>query len=644
MKFIRSLILTTDPKLQINKIQMIDIHSLYMPRLYVPALKQIVTHGGAQYPLFLCTLPANQLRVISKVPRFSPNDAQRTLANRLWRPLYDPRIGVIATGAEAPGAGVSELTDYWQRPSDQERIGKIGEYYAAASQIMSNPLLLSVQTPQDPAVTIEVQEQCAPANAQNASFVEIQIDYPNNPHGPQLPLIVIDGQHRLEGIGTTPGIRGEHIPFVLLFDDTGAGLYDGRYQAETFTMVTTTAKDLDQPHKDWMRFTFGLPPFDAINQPNRRKAYETVLFLCTQATFAGDANPIFYDRIRFSTSPSNVVNWGYNDSDGLAYDASKLATFILKQYYDEGGTDSPEELARKLSNAMAALANVDPNNGTTSRLFPGPAVPGYSGALEVVGSGVIQGILYYLATRSGYGAALAPLPLPTTKAQWDTAIADADLAGLDWKFDGSTGFEIGGTDTSGSQSGWSKDIMRQCIAYYLRKRDPVQVSINFIEYIFGRGARLEFNALPSSPANGNPLWGRQALGFPAKYSRVYTIPWPIPASKEQTIVGPSFNLQGGGGPPGGGDRRSLVVSHNQSKSEYTFSATPNVRIKPKRAFTYWVGAIPPAGGGGTVSGSVGNNVRGVPFTHPVGTHIWTQLEVTSFSRHTERKVRKRIVV
>jgi hypothetical protein len=617
-----------------------------MPNITIPALRQIIIHNGVSYPIFLCTAAASTLRQISLVPRFSPTDSQSTLATRLWEPLYAPANGLISTGAGPPGQTVAELTNYWQRPSDMERIQDITSFYLGSDQIMSNPLLFSVQDPIDPAVNIEIEQIGDPGDdvVGDSKFVLVKIQYPNNPQGSTRPLIVIDGQHRLEGMGSNGALGTEQLPFVLLYDDTGAGLYSGKYQAETFTMVTTTAKDLSQPHKDWMRFTFGLKPFHPIEDINRRKAYETVLFLCKTSTWGGgEPNSIFYDRIRFNTSPSATVSWGYLDSDGLALDATKLSNFILKQYYEIGGALPPQELARALSNAMAALAATDVNAGTSSRLFPGPARPGagYSGGLEPVYTGVIQGILTYMSSPStGYGAQNPPPPVPISRVQWNTAISDANLNGLDWTFTGA--YSISGTDISGSYSGWSRDIMRQCIAFYLRKRNPATPSTNFIEYIWGRDARIELVATPSS-ANNTPLWGRRALGFPAIHKNGYSIGWPIPASKVHTSTAGPFNLQGGGPVPGGVSRDCLVLSHNQSKEGYAFSSTPNLRIKPTRGMRYWVGAIPPGGGGATVVGSSANKAKGVYFGGlAAGTNIWIEVDIISFSRGTERKFIHRV--
>lgn len=614
-----------------------------MPTVNIPALRQIISHNGVNYPIFLCTAAASTLRQISLVPRFSPNDTQTVLAQRLWNPLYGP-TGAITAGAGVPGETVAELTTSWQRPSDLERIQDITAFYLGSNQIMSNPLLFSVQDPIDPAVNIDIEEMGDPGNDVDgdSTFVLVKIEYPNNPEGPTRPLVVIDGQHRLEGIGSNAILGTEQLPFVLLYDDTGVGLYPGRYQAETFTMVTTTAKDLAQPHKDWMRFTFGLKPFNPISDINRRKAYETVLFLCrTDAFGPREPNPIFFNRIRFNTSPSATVSWGYTDADGLALDATKLSNFILKHYYELGGLLAPQELARALSNAMAALANNDPNAGTTSRLFPGPATPGYSGGLEPVYTGVIQGILSYMSSpSSGYGAQNPSLAVPISRGDWNTAITASNLNGLDWTFTGA--YSISGTDISGSYSGWSRDIMRQCIAFYLRKRDPGAASTNFIEYIWGRDASIEFVATPSS-ANDTPLWGRRALGFPTIYRSTYSIGWPIPVSKITTSARVPFNLQGGAMIPGGGSRDSLVLCHNQSKEGFAFRSTPNIRIKPTRGVKYWVGAIPPNATGGTVEGSSANKNKGVYLGGlAAGTDVWMEVNVVSFSRNTERKFRQKV--
>jgi len=546
--------------------------------------------------------------------------------------LYGP-AGIISTGAANPGQAIAELTDNWQRPTDVNRIQDIGEYYAGANQIMSNPLLLSVQTPRDPAVTI-VQNVIGVSPNTNATFVELEITYPANAAGPTSPFIVIDGQHRLEGMGITAAVRNEPIPFVLLWDDTagaGAGVYTGAYQAETFTTVTTTAKDLQQPHKDWMRFTFGFKGYDTLQNESKRKSYEAVLFLCSQNRFAGEPNPIFYDRIRFNPSVANVRQWGYLDSDGFALDATKLSSWILKFYYELGGVEDPVFVATNLSNALAALAAVDPNAGTTSRLFPGPAIPGYTGGLEPVYSGVVQGILRYLATPAGV--------IPVNRVEWDVAIVEASLNGLDWNFDGTVGSRISGTDVSGSQSGWSKDIMAKCFAHYLRERNPAVAPINFIEYIFGRGARVEFVAVETSPRTNRPLWGRAALGFPTTYRRSYNLSWPTSPIDTNTTL--AFNMQGGGAVPGGGLRRSLVVTHCDTTDGFRIRATPNCKIKRNRSARYWATRI---AGNGTDASNIKATNTGLFLNNPVGTSIWIELEVTSFSRHTERKFRKQVTV
>ena len=79
---------------------------------------------------------------------------------------------------------------------------------------------------------------------------DLEIPIPGSGQSP--PLWIIDGQHRITGLGDSKcKQRDNPIPVVFLLNDGGSS-YNGRNLAKIFAQVTTEATPLAKLHKEWL--------------------------------------------------------------------------------------------------------------------------------------------------------------------------------------------------------------------------------------------------------------------------------------------------------------------------------------------------------------------------------------------------------
>jgi hypothetical protein len=100
------------------------------------------------------------------------------------------------------------------------------------------------------------------------------------------PAVLLDGQHRIRGMATTPappGVVGNHEEediFVSVI--CASDLINANMAAKVFIEVTGTAVDLDASHKDFLKSKYLLEPFD---NPNQQRAYDIASGMNDTAAF-----------------------------------------------------------------------------------------------------------------------------------------------------------------------------------------------------------------------------------------------------------------------------------------------------------------------------------------------------------------------
>ena len=173
------------------------------------------------------------------------------------------------------------------------------------------------------------------------------------------PLWILDGQHRIHGLADSSTQSDQKIPVVFLIKHPK---FTMEFLAQVFTEVTTGAQDLEELHKHWMLFSFGMDPFVSTPPNNRHKAMLAVLELCTTGSIGGLTNP-FFDQVKFNPyDPSSV------GPDNITYTVKEWTALLDDCYYSQGGTLSAANLAKQIVLFLRAAKGLDAS-GTASKIF-----------------------------------------------------------------------------------------------------------------------------------------------------------------------------------------------------------------------------------------------------------------------------------
>jgi len=293
--------------------------------MIIQALQQIIKSGSQTFPIYVGFLKAKDLLDVAEVPNF-----QNTTSN------HD-----IATNVLTPPV------KQWQRPLLGERRDRIVQTFDGTGEFMPNPVLVAERCVGSPP-TIQITQLLANGGIPTIAW-EIHIPLPSNG---QPPLWIIDGQHRITGLGNPACKQKDNpIPVVFLLNN-GGNFYNGRNLAKIFAQVTTEATPLATLHKEWLTFAFKLDSYTAGSP--KYKAMETVANLCKmpQNNQTGKVNS-FHDDIKFNdvlaTSPKFL---------GHQYDCKDLSSIISQYYFSETsnfGHLDPPDLACQISTAFDVL-------------------------------------------------------------------------------------------------------------------------------------------------------------------------------------------------------------------------------------------------------------------------------------------------
>ncbi len=290
------------------------------------ALENYIKSGTSTYPLYVGFLKAGDLLSIAEVPNFSTKTAN-----------YD-----IATNVLTPPV------KQWQRPLIPQNSKRITDTFNDTGEFMPNPVLVAERCIGGP-TGITISPYQAPGGYTTPMKV---IDLPVPQSGQSPPLWIIDGQHRITGLGDSLCKQRDNlIPVVLLLNNSGT-FYTGRNLAKIFAQVTTEATPLDPLHKEWLTFAFELDKYK--KNGGHHRSMEAVAYLCKSPTnhLTGNQNG-FHDDIKFNDKLDSKPKFL-----GHQYDCADLESIINESYYGlnaSQGHIEPRELASQLSDSFEIL-------------------------------------------------------------------------------------------------------------------------------------------------------------------------------------------------------------------------------------------------------------------------------------------------
>lgn len=237
----------------------------------------------------------------------------------------------------------------WQRPLMPEKRDRIIETFDASGEFMPNPVLVAERCI-GPPPGIQVETLMAASGIPTEMKI---VKIPDLETEQQPPLWIIDGQHRITGLGDPRcHQRDNPIPVVLLLNNAGNS-YNGRNLAKIFAQVTTEATPLATLHKEWLTFAFNLDSYENANGQHN-KAMKSVAELCKNPQNPrNNKENSFHDDIRFNDElPASPKFLGHQ------YDCKDLSALISKYYFNETSNFdhlSSVQLANQISMAFEVL-------------------------------------------------------------------------------------------------------------------------------------------------------------------------------------------------------------------------------------------------------------------------------------------------
>ena len=285
-------------------------------------VKGEVTIHSRTYVMYTGFMTPNELIEFADVPSFGTKDTHIKIAQNLDNdPVAD-----------------------WQRPMDPTRLEDIRKSVDSAiakndsnDSLMANPVLIgrSDLIPKVPKkddtniVAEQYQISVKKAKVSAEGVFELNIFKKDNTK----PLWILDGQHRIHGLGQSPHVTNEKgvkiavndsivadevIPVVFVIDKS----YNPKFLAKIFTEVTTQAQKMSSIHEDWMQYAFDMEPY---HKPLQKYAMDVVMKLCKTQKVDSISND-FYDSIQFNP---------HNNSFGvgsLKYSSAELRKIIYDNY------------------------------------------------------------------------------------------------------------------------------------------------------------------------------------------------------------------------------------------------------------------------------------------------------------------------
>ena len=267
-------------------------------------------------------LTPNQLIEFADVPSFDEKDTHVKISTNL---------------------GNDPVAD-WQRPMDKARLELIRQSVDGAialddsnDSLMANPVLIGrsdliPKEPKNDDTNVEANQFKIPVNKTEINVpgvFKLEITKKDD----DKPLWILDGQHRIHGLGQSPYavndqgkkilvngsiVADEVIPVVFVIDKS----YNPKFLAKIFTEVTTQAKKMSAIHEDWMKYAFDMKPY---NDPLQNTAMDIVISINKMQKVDSTTNA-FFDSIQFN--PSNK-SFGVGS---LKYSSLELRELIYDNY------------------------------------------------------------------------------------------------------------------------------------------------------------------------------------------------------------------------------------------------------------------------------------------------------------------------
>ena len=308
----------------------------------------------------------------------------------------------------------------WQRPLSLERVGEIAARFDNSGEFMPNPVLLCENVTINPS-PIRYVPHTLYGNTPTG-FVEVHV--PISVQGQPKPLWILDGQHRINGLGRSAQ-NHDKIPVVMLLD-RASGFYTGSVLAKIFAQVTTTAKKLDPLHNEWLTFAFNLDTYDptGANFSAHKASMACVADLC-KVPSVGAGNHIpnpFHNRVQFSQyKPGGPARGGF------VYTCQTLKNIVFDSYYNVARQATllpPGEVASEIALAYHALTNVV-NLPQRSVFF------GTTEGQAIMQEAFIVGVLSYLGQ---FGHPSSNLQVDGTPVTWEYILKKLNFHQTDWNF------------------------------------------------------------------------------------------------------------------------------------------------------------------------------------------------------------------
>lgn len=420
-----------------------------MPTVYCQ--KTEITSGSNVYPIYTGFMRAADILAVASAPSFNPATLNCEIAKNATE---DP-------------------VKQWQRPLDPNRVDVITRLFSDTGEFMPNPVLLS-ENVTTAAGNITIDPTFASGSIPMPLF-KVEISTPTSQD--DKPLWILDGQHRINGLGNSLQAHNM-IPVVLLLNQ-GGSYYSGSTLAKIFAQVTTTARGLDDMHGEWLTFAFHLGKSYSRDNPQHRehhRAMECVAELCIRQHVRNGALPnSFWDKVQFSH-----FRPGGPAPGGFAFTCGDLKQLIWSHYYHEPGIAGvaqlePAALAEQLALAHRSLTHnvTGPHSNT---VFFSTGAAGQRIMQEAFLVGVLTHILHH-----------------GTPSSWDVLLKNLAFDSTDWNFSWVRSLH-------GRANKLSKDLAATVFREAFRTGNLPPGSATIADFLRGNNASitLEFSELTST--------------------------------------------------------------------------------------------------------------------------------------------------
>ena len=377
-------------------------------KVKIHTLREFISSGSTRYPVFIGFATAADLLTIAEAPAFTKTTNHHVIATNVLTP---PVI-------------------QWQRPLIDTKIDEIMATFSDHGEFMPNPVLVA-ERGEGADSGIELPEQLKASDGVLTEVFVVEIPVPAE--GQPRPLWIIDGQHRIKGLGDAKCLQNSNmVPVVLLLNVSTKKVYNGGVLAKLFAQVTTESTPLQPLHKHWLTYAFKLSPFNADR--DLAMAMETVATLCkTPLNSITSKSNNFYDDIAFNDAKATSSRFL-----GKQYQCDDLSGIIAKWYYRKAsllGYLTPAELAMQIDIAFDELVGQVPAPHDKSVFF---GKNNYCHKIMI--DAFMIGVLTYLLKQK---------KTPTTK-DWHSLLNTLAFSQTDWNFEQHVKTKTRWTDKSGA--------------------------------------------------------------------------------------------------------------------------------------------------------------------------------------------------